>query len=237
MRPWNEVNRSMATHPGCAVKMRLAIFPQASLRHECTTRDEAIDKIKAGCLIAIREGSAARNFDALESLIDDYPDDVMLCSDDKHPDELLLGHINQLAARAVGNGRDVMNVLRACSLNAVKHYGLDVGLLQVGDPADFALVNNLEEFRVQATYINGECVASDGKCFLSDVEPTTINRFNATPIKPSDLAVAAKTNQIRIMEAFDGQLIELRSTVGPAPTSSTDWRCRSGERCVETGCR
>ena len=149
--------------------------------HECTTRDEAIDKIKAGCLIAIREGSAARNFDALESLIDKYPESVMLCSDDKHPDELLLGHINQLAARAVANGRDVMNVLRACSLNAIRHYRLNVGLLQVGDPADFVLVNNLRDFQVQATFINGECVARGGKCLLPEVPPTVINRIWSRP--------------------------------------------------------
>ena len=183
--------------------------------HECTTRDEAIDKIKAGCKIAIREGSAARNFDALESLIDDYPESVMLCSDDKHPDELLMGHINQLAARAVANGRDVMNVLRACSLNAVRHYGLDVGLVQVGDPADFVLVDNLQEFQVQATYINGECVARDGESLLPDVPASVINQFGATPIESADLEVPARSRQIRIMEAIDGQLIT-RSAVGSA---------------------
>ena len=76
--------------------------------HECFTREEAIDKLKAGCKIAIREGSAARNFDALQTLIDDYPESCMLCSDDKHPDEFLLGHINQLVARAIREGRDLM---------------------------------------------------------------------------------------------------------------------------------
>jgi adenine deaminase len=128
---------------------------------------------------------------------------------------LLLGHINQLAARAVANGRDVMNVLRACSLNAVKHYALGVGLLQVGDPADFVLVNNLQEFQVQATYIDGECVARDGKCLLPSVQPAVINQFGATPIQVGDLEIAAKSNLIRIMEAIDGQLIT-RSSVGSA---------------------
>ena len=98
-----------------------------STDHECFTRDEAIDKIKAGCMIAIREGSAARNFDALESLIDDFPESCMLCSDDKHPDEFLLGHIDQLVARAIANGRNLMNTLRAACLNPVKHYDLNVG--------------------------------------------------------------------------------------------------------------
>ncbi len=183
--------------------------------HECTTREEAIDKLKAGCKIAIREGSAARNFDALESLIDDYPDQVMFCSDDKHPDELLLGHINQLAARAVANGRDIMNVLQACSRNAVEHYDLDVGLLQLGDPADFVVVEDLKSFQVRETYIDGNCVAQNGKSLMPDVQPTTVNQFHAGPIQASDVEVVATSTRIRIMEAIDGQLIT-RSVVGDA---------------------
>ena len=183
--------------------------------HECTTREEAIDKLKAGCKIAIREGSAARNFDALESLIDDYPGQVMFCSDDKHPDELLLGHIDQLAARAVANGRDVMNVLQACSRNAVEHYGLDVGLLQPGDAADFVVVENLETFQVRETFIAGNCVARNGMSLLPEVEPTTVNHFNANPIQAPDIGVLAKSTRIRIIEAIDGQLIT-RSIVGDA---------------------
>ena len=127
--------------------------------HECFTLDEALDKLAAGCKIAIREGSAARNFSALESLIDSHPDMVMLCSDDKHPDEFLLGHINQLAARAIANGRDLMNVLRTACLNAVEHYSLKVGLLRVGDPADFIVVEDLKNFNVIETYLDGAKVA------------------------------------------------------------------------------
>ncbi len=183
--------------------------------HECTTRAEAEDKLAAGCKIAIREGSAARNFAALESLIDDYPDEVMLCSDDKHPDELLLGHINLLAARALANGHDLMKVLRACSVNAVKHYRMNVGLLQIGDPADFVLVHDLQHFHVCETYINGACVARNGESLLAEVEPLTINRFGADPIDSVDLVVAAKSNQIRLIEVIEGQLIT-GSSVGPA---------------------
>lgn len=186
-----------------------------STDHECTTREEALDKLAAGCKIAIREGSAARNFDALQSLIDEFPDQVMFCSDDKHPDELLVGHLDRLAARAVAGGADPMNALRACSLNAIKHYGLEVGLLGVGDPADFVLVDNLRDFNVQATYINGQLVAEKNQCLLPIVETETINQFTASPIVVGDLAVPAKTKRIRIMEAMDGQLITL-STIGPA---------------------
>lgn len=175
--------------------------------HECFTREEAIDKINAGCKIAIREGSAARNFDALHTLIDDYPKMCILCSDDKHPDELLLGHINQLVARAVAAGRDLMNVLTAACVNPVQHYKLDVGLLRVGDPADFIVVEDLTDFKVAATYLDGELVAENGKSLLEVPTPTTVNNFSALPIEASQLAVKAESSTIRVIEAIDGQLI------------------------------
>ena len=180
-----------------------------STDHECFTLEEALDKIKAGCKIAIREGSAARNFEALQTLLDDNPDACMLCSDDKHPDEFLLGHINKLAARAVAHGRDLMNVLRAACVNPVRHYGLNVGLLQTGDPADFIVVRDLTHFEVESTYIDGVQVSESGKSLIEPVEPETINNFCVGPIEPSSLkvAVAESTSEIRVIEALDGQLI------------------------------
>lgn len=178
-----------------------------STDHECITIEEALDKISAGCKIIIREGSAARNFDALEPLLDKYPEWCMFCSDDKHPDDLLAGHINQLAARAVARGRDLMNVLQACSVNAIQHYGLNVGLLRVGDPADFVMVSDLERFSVLETYIDGQLVAQKGECLLEGASTSTINHFAAKPIQAADLEIAAETNKIRVIEALDGQLI------------------------------
>ena len=178
-----------------------------STDHECFTIDEALDKLNAGCKIAIREGSAARNFDALESLIDSYPDMVMLCSDDKHPDEFLLGHVNQLAARAVANGRDLMNVLRAACINPVQHYRLEVGLLREGDSADFILVEDLKHFKVLETYLDGEKVAQNGECLMPATSSETINNFVATPIRCEDLALPADGNNLRLIDAIDGQLI------------------------------
>ena len=178
-----------------------------STDHECFTIEEALDKLAVGCKIAIREGSAARNFEALQPLIDSHPENVMLCSDDKHPDEFLLGHINQLAARAVAAGRDLMNVLQVACLNPVKHYGLNVGLLQVGDSADFIVVDNLKNFQVEQTYIDGELVAENGKCLMPSVEPETINRFEASPISIDQLQVKSGGAQIRVIQAIDGQLI------------------------------
>ncbi|MFK7766614.1 MAG: adenine deaminase [Mariniblastus sp.] len=183
--------------------------------HECFTIEEALDKISAGCKIAIREGSAARNFDALQPLIDSHPDSVMLCSDDKHPDEFLFGHINQLAARAIAAGRDLMNVLTVACVNPVKHYNLDVGLLQVGDPADFIVVENLKDFQVNQTYIDGKLVFENGECLLPTVTPETINQFSASPISADDLQVTATGAQMRVIQAIDGQLITHQEWVSP----------------------
>ena len=175
--------------------------------HECCTREEAIDKLTVGCKIAIREGSAARNFDALQTLIDEHPESCMLCSDDKHPDELLLGHINQLVARAIDAGRDLMNVLTVACVNPVNHYSLDVGLLRVGDPADFIVVDDLSQFNVTATYLNGELVSENGQSLLTVSQPETVNQFSATPLVAQQLAIKAESSTIRVMEAIDGQLI------------------------------
>lgn len=178
-----------------------------STDHECVCMEEALDRIAAGCMIAIREGSAARNFDALHSLIDTHPDHCMLCSDDKHPDELLTGHMNHLAARAVAAGSDLMNVLQVACVNPVRHYRLQVGLLQPGDPADFILVRDLEQFEVLETWIDGTQVASEGRCHLPPATTQTINRFHALPIEVGQLSVPATGPRIRVIEAMDGQLV------------------------------
>ncbi|MCX6271884.1 MAG: adenine deaminase [Bacteroidetes bacterium] len=178
-----------------------------STDHECFSYEEAVDKIKAGMKILIREGSAAKNFDELIPLIQDYPEMVMLCSDDKHPNDLIKGHINLLAVRAIAAGYDWMSVLRSCSLIPARHYGLEVGLLQVSDPADFVVVENLTELRVLETYIGGLKVAEGGKCLIPGIPEETPNNFNAGKIFPQDIQVPATTGRIRVQKALDGQLI------------------------------
>src|SRR5690349_14065312 len=148
-----------------------------STDHECFTKEEALDKLKYGMKIIIREGSAAKNFEALIELLNDYEDMMMFCSDDKHPDSLVDGHINQLCARAVAKGIDIFKILKAACVNPVGHYKLKVGLLRQNDFADFVVVKDLKNFEVIQTYINGELVAESGNTLIESQTATAINNF------------------------------------------------------------
>lgn len=178
-----------------------------STDHECFTYEEALEKLGYGMHIIIREGSAAKNFEALIDLLPKHADRIMFCSDDKHPDDLILGHINQLAARARAKGCELFDVLRAACYNPVKHYGLDVGLLKEGDPADFIIVDDLHKFEVKATYINGQLVAKKGTTLLESVPSMVLNNFRATPKVVTDFALPPAGNKIKVIKAIDGELI------------------------------
>lgn len=177
--------------------------------HECFTYDEALEKIDYGMSILIREGSAAKNFDALIPLLAEFPNKIMFCSDDKHPDSLAEGHINALVKRALTLGHNVFDVLQAACLNPVLHYRLPVGLLREGDPADFIVVDNLADFNILQTYLDGNLVAKDGFSQLPDLRSNHINHFNCSPKKPGDLVCRASKESVslRIIEVLDGQLI------------------------------
>jgi adenine deaminase len=188
-----------------------------STDHECFTLDEAIDKLKYGMKILIREGSAAKNYEALHLIIRHYTDKVMFCSDDKHPNDLVKSHIDGLVRRSIANEYDLFDVLQCACVNPVKHYNMDVGLLKVGDPADFIIVNNLKEFKTAQTYINGKLVAENGKSLIKRVEADTINNFNTKPKSPADFEIdeplfvnndgSPAVPEIKVIEAVDGQLI------------------------------
>lgn len=183
--------------------------------HECTTIEEAIEKINAGMHILIREGSAARNFEALVSLLASHPEKVMFCSDDKHPDELVNGHINLLVKRAIKAGYDPVAVIRACTLNPVRHYKLSCGLLQPGNAADMVVVDNLMDFNIQRTYINGMVAAADGKSLLHSSEYETPNQFVAPLIVATDLEVEGGEGEMKVIQAFDGDLVTERTLTDP----------------------
>ena len=178
-----------------------------STDHECFTFDEALEKLQKGMKVLIREGSAAKNFEALIALLPEHFENMMFCSDDKHPDDLLLGHINQLCERAVAKGIDVFKVLQAACVNPVKHYNLEVGLLQKGDAADFILVDNLKNFNILETYINGDLVAKNGESFVKSVDFEVLNNFNTDKKKVADFRFESSANKIRVIEALDGELV------------------------------
>ena len=181
-----------------------------STDHECFTAAEALDKLAFGMKILIREGSAAKNFEALIDLLHDYPQQMMFCSDDKHPDSLVAGHINQLCARAVAKGIDVFNVLQAACINPVLHYNTGVGLLRAGDAADFIVVKDLQQFEVLQTYINGQLVASGGQSLIqtSPAGTASINHFNCPLKTAADFVIPWQQEKtVTVIEALDGQLI------------------------------
>jgi len=176
--------------------------------HECFTAAEARDKLAAGMKILIREGSAAKNFEALIELLAEFPDRIMFCSDDKHPDNLVESHINELVKRALAKGHDLFHVLQAASVNPVQHYKLEVGLLQEKDPADFIVIDNPENFNILKTYINGKLVAENGKTKIEFTPSEIINNFHAEPKTEAQFLLPAKgTTKIRVIEPYNGQLI------------------------------
>ncbi|KKH92039.1 adenine deaminase [Methanosarcina sp. 1.H.T.1A.1] len=192
-----------------------------STDHECFTYEEAVEKIKLGMKVLIREGSSARNFETLYSLIDEYPEMVMLCTDDSHPDTLIYeGHIDKLIRGGQEKGLDIYNIIRAAVINPVEHYGLDVGLLREGDPADFIIVDDLKAFNVLSTFIDGECVYENGKVLFPVEKVPARNVFNRNKISIEDVKLAVppagenkerenKENitKIRVIVARDGELV------------------------------
>jgi adenine deaminase len=180
-----------------------------STDHECVTYEEALEKLNLGMKILIREGSAAKNFDALITLLPQFEHDMMFCCDDKHPDELLLHHINHHVKRALKQNINLFTVLRAACINPVSHYKLDVGLLQVGDPADFIVINHPDEFEILQTVIDGQVVFDKGQSFINRVPEIAINQFHCALKTPEDFIVGAQpnTDTIQVIDALDGQLV------------------------------
>jgi adenine deaminase len=188
-----------------------------STDHECFTAAEALNKLQYGMKILIREGSAAKNFEALIDLMHDHYENMMFCSDDKHPDSLAEGHINQLCARAVAKGIDVFKVLQAACINPVLHYNMKVGLLREGDTADFIVVKDLVNFEVQETYINGALVAEKGKSKIKSEKSKIVNQFNCSSKTIADFrfSVLDFGEIIYAIEALDGQLITNKIVCSP----------------------
>lgn len=178
-----------------------------STDHECFTYDEALEKLEKGMNVLIREGSAAKNFEALIDLLPHHYENMMFCSDDKHPNDLLLGHINELCARAMAKKIDLFKVLQVACVNPVKHYNLDIGLLQIGDNADCIIVKDLKSFKVLKTVIDGEVVLEGEQSKIRHVEFKNLNNFNSLPKQIEDFRLNSNSEAIRVIECLDGELI------------------------------
>ncbi|OGW37386.1 MAG: adenine deaminase [Nitrospirae bacterium RBG_13_39_12] len=203
--------------PGLRGKdLRRYVKAGISTDHECFQKDEALEKLRLGMKIIIREGSAAKNFDELIPVVDEHYKNCMFCSDDKHPDELIRGHINDLVKRAVDYGIDLMKVLRVACVNPVSHYKLDIGLLRKGDNADFIVVDNLRDFKVLKTIIRGEIVAEEGRSLVAKNTPAVVNNFKMKKKKAKDFFLACRIGKIHIIKVIDGQVITDRGVTTPS---------------------
>jgi len=186
-----------------------------STDHECTSLEEALEKISGGMKILIREGSAAKNLDSLAPLLNYYPDEVMLCTDDLHPETLAKGHINKIVARLIGLGYDIFNVVRAASVNTVTHYRINAGLLREGDPADFIVVDDPEKMNIRQTWIDGKLVFDGEKALFSPGEIKKINRFKCTRLLTDELRVPNEGGKMRVIVAENGSLVTGSDEVSP----------------------
>ena len=199
--------------PGLMGEQALAYLSKGiSTDHECYMLEEGRFKLENGTKVIIREGSAAKNFETLEPLIAQYYEKMMFCSDDKHPDDLMIGHINLLVKRALAKGNDLFKVLQMSCINPVEHYKLEVGTLQKGDFADFIMIDNLSDFTILKTFINGQLVAEKGQSFIETKTEKVINNFNLDPKKPSDFEIFLEKNTVNVIEVRDGQLITNKIT-------------------------
>jgi adenine deaminase len=204
-----ELNKPIDGHaPGVTGEdLKKYVNAGISTDHECSSIEEAKEKIALGMKVLIREGSAARNLNALKELFNSNPDMVMLCSDDLHPEMLLKGHINRLVAALINEGFNLFDVVRSCTLNPVLHYGLEAGLLIPGQPADFVIVDDYRNMSVRETWIKGVKVYHNGQVLFDYKKGEKINKFNSSVIKPAEIKISGKRRKIQTIEAFDGELL------------------------------
>lgn len=212
-----------------------------STDHECFTLAEAEEKLALGMKILIREGSAAKNLDALLPLFDnpDYQDKLMFCSDDKHPDSLVVGHVNLLVKRALEAKKNLFAVLRAASINAINHYQLPIGQARIGDSADFILIKDFERMEILATYKDGVCLAENGQSKLSYIEEKAINSFASREVNIAEIQVQTSAEissvQVKCIEALNGQLIT-NSIISTLPVKDGIVQCDPSQDVLKMVC-
>ena len=204
-----KVGKPIDGHYPCGLGDSLSQYINCGIStdHEACTLEEGRERAEKGMYVQIREGSAGRNYEALHPLISEHPEFTMFCSDDIHPNTIYQRHINGAIKRSIALGYNIYDILRTASLNPAKHYNIPIGMLQVGDSADFVTVDNLNDFNIQSTYIKGDCVYDGTTSFIKRGKPANINNFKRTPITDNDLSVEQKEEKIRVICCTDGQLI------------------------------
>jgi len=187
--------------------LRKYVLAGISTDHECSSLDEAKEKVSLGMKILIREGSAARNLHSLKDLFNFCPEMVMLCSDDLHPEMLKKRHINKLIGVLISEGYNMFDVIRSATINPSEHYHLDSGLLRQGDYADIIMIDSPESMNVIETWINGEKVFGDRDVLFKYAKSKPVNNFNCQPLDGNDIIVKNEGNEVRVIVAREGELL------------------------------
>jgi adenine deaminase len=175
--------------------------------HECFTLEEAEEKISKGMKVLIREGSAAKNFNTLNPLVNKNPEVTMVCTDDCHPEDLIEGHINNLVKKSLAIGYNIFDIIQVVSVNPIKHYRLDLGLLQVGDSADFIVVDNLVDLRILASYVKGVNILENEKTDSHETKKYNLEYVFTKKIDVGDLKLAPRTNKLKAIDVIEGELV------------------------------
>ena len=205
--------------------------------HECSNFKEAIEKKQKGMKIMVRDGSSAKNMEALldfSARIDHLknqesfgiiPTEVLsrrihspifdfIVSDDKHPNDLINGHLNLSVKKASELGIDIIKAIEMVTINPASHYSLEAGSIVTGAKADFIIVDNLHDFNIKKTYIGGECVF-DGENVLFDVEDVDVsNTINADKKHACDFDIYFDGDEceVNVIKCYNGELLTKKST-------------------------
>jgi adenine deaminase len=230
------LNKPIDGHAPClsGTSLEKYIAVGISTDHECMNICEAEEKLSFGMKILIREGSAARNFDALYPLINQYPSSVMLCTDDSHPDDFKNGYIDRLVNKALSNGVDFFNLLKVVAVNPVVHYNVPVGLLRTSDSADFIVTDSVKPgFKILQTYISGKLVYDrvGESVNLHRPKIEIKNRFHAAPVEIEDIRVKSVGRDIRVIKVIDKELFTENIVVRPV-VSDTNEIVSDGEKDI-----
>lgn len=182
--------------------------------HECTTAQEAVEKLKLNMRIMIREGSAAKNLEALSGIIEKNYKNCMFVSDDIHADELMsAGHMDRILKKAVALGIDPVKAVAMATLNPAEYFKLEgLGATKTGYCADFVVVKDLKDFEVVAVFIDGNLVVENGKALFDakelDVPKEILASVRIKNIEPDDLKVeSSKTQKARIITIVENQIV------------------------------